>query len=193
MTEPVGMLKLVAVAAASGLMVAASVAFGSNFGSVGTTGVSGTTNGVWLTDDDLLVVAMRALTTPVYTGVLQTISNDYNGGIGGFDAVAYFTDTCPYESYDVCAFDSDYGDNGLAGWNACWGSTSGNHPNQVCSTQFVKFNLYYNSLSPQALACHEIGHSVGLRHSSQSSSCMKSPPTSDWLTSHDRYHIQTSY
>ncbi len=95
----------------------------------------------------------------------------------------------------MCVWDWDYGDNGLNGWNACVGTTNGAHPNQKCTQQWVKINLFYNP-PPQRIACHEMGHSVGLRHSDDQASCMKSTAAggnSNVLTAHDKSHLNLQY
>lgn len=102
---------------------------------------------------------------------------------------------CPDEDWDVCVFDSDYGDNGFNGWNQCAGDTSGAHPNRRCSLGFVKINLYF---SPPAkrIACHELGHSIGLRHSGNDASCMKTTQdggSSARLANHDVGHVDDEY
>ncbi len=165
----------------------------SNWGSSGNPGVSGTTNGVWLTNNGAWNVGRRDLTSTYSTGVAQAVNNEYDPT----DLSASLTSpaSCPDDNYDVCVFDSDYGDNGFNGWHQCAGTTTGSHPNQVCSLGFVKINLFY-SPPPKRIACHELGHDVGLRHTSNTASCMMTTAdggTSAQLAAHDRGHINNYY
>ncbi|WP_444663312.1 M57 family metalloprotease [Cellulomonas sp. CW35] len=177
------------------LMVMSPQASASNFGSEGSVGAAGTTNGVFLTRDRAWSVAKIDLTATYSNGVSAAVKNQYNPT--DLTVTVYTPPGCggSYGSYDLCVFDAEYGDNGLAAWNACAGTTSGRHPTMVCSTQYVRINRYY---SPPAnrIACHEMGHSIGLRHSSEASSCLKSAAeggTSQTLTSHDKAHINGTY
>lgn len=92
--------------------------------------------------------------------------------------------------------DSNYGNNGVYGWNACYpGGTSGSHPNQTCSNDWVRLNTYAYAQRPSndALACHELGHAVGLRHTTATSCLNTTLPGSTVLTDHYRTHINGHY
>ena len=160
-------------------------ALASNFYSSGTAGTGGTTNGVWLTDNRYFHVAKRSLSSTYNTGVNQALDDYETTDLFVYD---YSPGSCPDASYDTCVYDSYYGNNGFNGWNACVGSTVGSHGGQVCTLTWVRINQTY---SPPAkrIACHELGHSVGLRHTSSSASCMKtsaSGGTSAVLNNHDK-------
>jgi hypothetical protein len=103
---------------------------------------------------------------------------------------------------DVLVTDYPYGDNGLAGWAECLpGSpTSGSHPSRRCDRQKLRFNSDYPASfdtfdDRRAVACHELGHTVGLRHTALQSSCMKNPPngSAPFLSTHDINHINTHH
>lgn len=180
---------------ATALALTATSAAASNFGSEGTAGASGTTNGVFLTANASWSVAKVSLTSTYSNGVSSALSQQYNPT--DLNVSEYSPPGCggSYGSYDLCVFDANYGDNGLNGWNACAGSTSGSHPNMVCSMAYVRINTYY---SPPAvrIACHEMGHSVGLRHTSEAASCMKRSAdggTSASLSAHDTGHLNGHY
>ncbi len=165
----------------------------TNFGSAGTGGTSGLTNGVWLTGDPLWSVAKRALTAAYSTGVNDALWDEY--APTDLTLTVSSPSSCSDDDYDLCVFDDNYGDNGVNGWNACAGVTGGSHPNQVCSLDWVRINLFYGP-PPKRIACHEIGHSVGLQHTSDQASCMKSTGdggNSEVLTSHDKAHLNAAY
>jgi hypothetical protein len=75
---------------------------------------------------------------------------------------------------DVVAFSEDYGENGAAGWVACprdapQGINASGH--RWCQSQELFFNLnprysifFDDDASRDHVACHELGHTLGLRH-----------------------------
>ncbi len=89
------------------------------------------------------------------------------------------------------------------GWVECMpGSvTTGSHPNLRCAYQYLWLNsatldtVSGDSNYLAGIACHEIGHSVSLRHSSEAASCMQSPAIAfQWFpTNHDRVHLAARY
>ena len=162
----------------------------SNFGSSGTPGIGGTTSGVWLTNNYLWYVGKRDLTSTYGPAVSGSVNNDY--APTDLDPTVSVASSCPDASYDLSVFDSNYGDNGLNGWNQCAGDTTGSHPNQVCSLGFVKINLFYDPPAAH-IACHEMGHSIGLRHTTNDGSCLKQNGPSSALTTHDESQINGHY
>lgn len=77
-------------------------------------------------------------------------------------------------STDVIAFSGDFGDNGAAGWVYCPpGSPQGVNVrgDRWCQRQELFFNLnprfsifFDDDASRDHVTCHELGHTVGLRH-----------------------------
>lgn len=163
----------------------------SNFGSSGSTGSGGTTNGVFLTDGAFWSIAKRQLTSASSTGVSNAAADYMSTSLNPYVTAP---SSCSDALHDVCVFDSDYGDNGFKGWNACAGTTTGGHAGMVCSLNWARFNLNYSS-DKQALACHELGHGVGLRHTAETSSCMYTPTSSSnrWLSDHEKDNINWWY
>lgn len=174
-----------------GLLVASAIpALGNNFGSAGTPGIGVNDNGVWLTNNANWNVGRRALAQFFSSGVTAAVNQEFDP-----TDLAANIDTpsgCPDSTYDVCAFDSDYGNTEWVGVNQCAGSTSGSHPNQECSLAFVKYNTRYSVNSAKSLACEELGHSVGLRHRfTDPDSCMSQ--IGEDLIPHDKGHIDDTY
>ena len=177
------------------LLALAPSASANNFGSVGDVGASGTTNGVFLTTDSSWSVAKVNLTNTYSNGVSSAVSQQFNPT--DLTVSLFSPPDCggSFGTYDLCVLDSSYGDNGLLGWSACSGPASGSHPTMVCGTSYVRINTYY---SPPAvrIACHEMGHSLGLRHTSESTSCLKRTAdggTSAALSAHDKDHLNAQY
>lgn len=116
-----------------------------------------------------------------------------------------FTESRRTAQTDVVVFDSDYEGttcgarwlasptrgNGTIGMALCQ-SLSG----ERCQQFFVFFDTDYMGPASRgdeaSLACHELGHTVGLLHAT--GSCLASPTNgSPWLNDHGRTHINRTY
>lgn len=185
---------IVVLLAATLLLANASIAVGTNWGSTGTPSTGGTNSQVSLLPDRTMSVKRVNLTTNYSGAVYNRVTTIYNST--DLVATAGTNDSSCATSNRVCTFDSNYGNNNLYGWAACHSGFSGTNPTRTCSHQWVRFNLAYTPPSYQRLACHELGHTVGLRHGSQTGSCMYSDitvSTSSALTTHDIAHIDARY
>lgn len=93
----------------------------------------------------------------------------------------------------VNVYDDNYGDTTWAGRWYC----SYRYSNR-CLRGTVQYNLFHITnpneyLYHRNVACHEEGHAVGLDHTSDSTSCMKSPPSVRTYTTHDKAIINAKY
>lgn len=78
------------------------------------------------------------------------------------------------DSTDVIAYSEDYGDNGAAGWVYCPADAplgTNFAGDRWCQRQRMHFNLnpryaifFADDASRDHVTCHELGHTVGLRH-----------------------------
>jgi hypothetical protein len=128
--------------------------------------------------------------------------------LNGTDLVAYRdeADSLP----DVWVQDWNYGAlAGTVAWTECpvdHLGEGGTNPNRWCRGQRLKFNVYYwvsdsgvydTPTQRQNVACHELGHSVGLRHRTDTKlSCMWTfggDNASARYDGHDRAHVDNYY
>lgn len=115
-------------------------------------------------------------------------------------------------NWDVRFMDDNYMDNGVLGWVNCpQGATeSGSNPNRTCVGQRLNFNQYgpyentYDTThGRRVMACHELGHTVGLQHTSNNNSCMQTALDTGWnpnnpnypntYSGHDIDHLKDEY
>lgn len=95
---------------------------------------------------------------------------------------------------DIVAYDTYYGTDASHQW---WGlytceATVASDPTK-CNQAYLRFNLSWGTPTT-AVTCHEVGHSVGLDHSSLSTSCMQPVAgTANDFDTHDRSHINDRY
>ena len=129
------------------------------------------------------------------TATTLSLANDFDPT----DLVAYETTTT---AYDVIVSDGNFGSNGWWGYTFCpsTATTGGTNPNVWCRGQVLRYNTTYRTvafstpLQRAYMACHELGHTVGLRHTTDSGSCMYPDlVTTGVLTGHDIAHINSKY
>lgn len=80
---------------------------------------------------------------------------------------------------DVIVMDAFTGLDSIVAWTECADGTStvGTDPNVYCRPQWLRYDLsdtadYDTPGERNSIACQEMGHTLGLRHSSSTSSCM---------------------
>jgi hypothetical protein len=110
-----------------------------------------------------------SLTDELRSSLRDTMADDY-------DPTALFVREHPAltSQTDVVAFSADYGENGAAGWVYCPSDApqgTNAQGDRWCRHQELHFNLnpryaiYLNDEGSRAyVACHELGHTIGLRH-----------------------------
>lgn len=127
----------------------------------------------WTNDTNWTVVGRTLIPATNYS-TFVTLASDYDPTDLN-PTYQQVSTGCP--SYaELCVHDDDYGNIGWFGLEDCVGSTSGSHPNMVCSKSRVRINLWgglppFVAISEYNL-CHEIGHATALRHT-LSDSCLK--------------------
>jgi hypothetical protein len=139
------------------------------------------------------------------TAVIDSLATDYNP----LDLMAYVSQTDPYP--DVIVYDLDYGSDGFAAWVDCPANNTGiggSGSTRWCRGQILRFNGSYESQwinaawAREGLACHELGHTVGLRHAGSGSGCLTHPTPynnlflfyqNSYLRQEDKDHINANY
>ncbi|MGX7669891.1 matrixin family metalloprotease [Plantactinospora sp. DSM 117369] len=105
---------------------------------------------------------------------------------------------------DVRVWDEPYGPNEILGWVECPTDntgTGGSGAARWCRGQILRLNSTYaadfdTEAERRRITCHELGHTVGLRHSASTATCMYTYPTAATTTgldAHDLGHINSQY
>lgn len=104
--------------------------------------------------------------------------------------------------HDVQVLDGNF-NNFLVAYVTCppEAETTGSHPNRTCRGQRLRFNLQhmedYTLQQRRSTACHELGHTVGLRHVADfdADTCMRVNISNRPATyrEHDRTMIDSNY
>ena len=111
-----------------------------------------------------------------------------------------------YPAFYVTVYDDSYGSAYYA-WTACSGSasykgSSGDHT-RACALQLLKYDISHatafdTQTERQKIACHEMGHTFGLRHSTGdgTSTCMTAVATQSTvvgISGHETSHLTDYY
>lgn len=106
---------------------------------------------------------------------------------------------------DLYVDDNNFGKNYYNGWAECLPGSSkdGSGNSRWCTPQRVRYNSYYKSTAFSTTtqkrfeACHETGHTIGLRHPvspDTTSTCMKTGDTGvTYLSSAEKSQINANY
>ena len=107
------------------------------------------------------------------------------------------------DDVDVIVSDTTVVGNGAWAWGQCRSpaTTGGTNPNAWCYPMLLKWNLAYEAskypgtTAKRDVACHVLGHSMGLRHSNEASgTCMKNGSTTFvTMSSHDQTMLAGQY
>lgn len=102
--------------------------------------------------------------------------------------------TSAHDTADVAVYDEDHGDAGYYGYYQCITASS----SSVCTHSHAVFNTWsglgLNDTKRDSVACHEFGHSVGLKDFNTYWSCMHDDEFFPTVYSdHDRVHINGRY
>jgi hypothetical protein len=156
----------------AGLMICGVISVASAAGAV-----SGSGGGIYWQASANWDVAGVLLGTTTRNSAGSAVGNQY----GPTDLNATYSGnagtSCP-SSAETCVYDDNYGNTGWYGIAECIGTTAGSDPNATCSRSQVRIDQYTGSPYVAGIAespynlCHEIGHSVGLRHTT-SNTCLK--------------------
>jgi hypothetical protein len=174
--------------------------FGSNTASGGTPAhaCDTTTSSQCIANNGTHVFCFSAVGSSIVADTRTIMTNDY-------EALSSITTseqscTCSTCSLDLQIFDADYNTSFWA-WTACASGATfgGSDPRRWCKPQNLKWDLgtasaWNTTAGRQYIACHEVGHSLGLRHSGDTTSCMfPNRITTHVLTSHDQSMLTTWY
>lgn len=102
---------------------------------------------------------------------------------------------------DVIVMDAFTNLMGVTAWTECADGTTtvGADPNVYCRPQWLRYDLAdtadYDTVGERnSIACQEMGHTLGLRHSSSTSSCLYTyRTTQSGLVQHDNDELNAHY
>jgi hypothetical protein len=144
-------------------------------------------------------LASLASNSPMRAAMLDAMNTIDNLSPDIFLVVEWSSST----NADVNATTGNFGNTGWWAYGACSANSTitGTDPLKTCTLQVITYNVGHPSdwdgtaLGRRTIACHELGHTVGLRHSNPDrSSCMRNGVTTmDSLHSHDHATLANLY
>jgi hypothetical protein len=176
--------------------------FGSNTASGGTPkhACDTTTSSQCIANNGTHVFCFSAVGSSIVADTRTIITNAYDS----LSSISTSEQSCSCDpsvcGVDLQVFDSDYNTSFWA-WTACASGAhfEGTDPRRWCKPQNLKWDTgtssnWNTTAGRKYIACHEVGHSLGLRHSTGSSSCMvPNTITTHVLTSHDQSMLNNWY
>lgn len=141
----------------------------------------------YFADSYIHVFTYEDLTDLVKRGIRATRDNSYD------PTDMYTYNDSDHNFADVASYDSHYSDEEWYGLASCVTANG-----DECSHWHIQYNLKYIDTFDEAwhLACHEIGHSVGLKHRPPNEDadlgCM-ARPSDNYLKIHNITHLNNRY
>jgi hypothetical protein len=180
-----------ATAAIAGLAMSLVVTGPSQAHDVGSTACTGTpTTCVHWANNKWHAIRYDGVVGNQIEGLDTAVISTLNGVYDPTDLVAYRDESDPLP--DVWIHDFNYGtNNNIVAWVVCSGDntgTGGAHPDRWCRGQHARFNSHYiwyydTSFERNRLACHELGHTLGLRH--RQTPIVQEPEFTTWGCMHE--------
>lgn len=150
-----------------------------------------------IANDQYHYVYFYAVDSNQYNDTINRMDNVYNPISG----IAVWEDLAVHSYTDVIVMDGYFGTSEYAGWTECSDvaahGSSGRY--EWCQPQFIFYNLsrtaYFSTQSRRRMiACHELGHTLGLQHRQVSDSCMhKDANTVVSIPDHEITHLEDLY
>lgn len=133
-----------------------------------------------------------------YNATINRMANVYNPITG----LSVHEVSAPHSYTDVIVMDGYFGTSEYAGWTECSdvAAYGGSGRYRWCQPQFIFYNLsrtgYFSTGSRRRMiACHEMGHTIGLQHTTANASCMEvDANTSETIRQdHEVPHLENLY
>lgn len=195
----------VGLAALAAFVVAATVSannFGSNVGTGGTPAhaCDASMSSQCINNNSADLIIWGSPLAQSHKDAILFAIDDYNAH--NPDIFMYISALGP-DLVDVIVSDTTMTGNGQWSWGQCRSPATygGADPNRWCYPVLLKWNLAYEkskypgTTAKNDIACHELGHTMGLRHSNElTGSCMiYASTTYVTTTTHDRAMLQGHY